>query len=57
MNLLFIIDSPSILKDKYATSSIPNYMYFQNSEPPIICYKNNKPIRNIVFNFNKLSGV
>ena len=27
---------------------------FQNSEPPIICYKYNKPIRNTVFNFNKL---
>ena len=23
-------------------------------EPPIICYKYNKPIRNTVFNFNKL---
>ena len=33
-------------------SSIP--AYFQNSEPPIICYKYNKPIRNTVFNFNKL---
>ena len=32
--------------------SIP--AYFQNSEPPIICYKYNKPIRNTVFNFNKL---
>ena len=28
--------------------------YFQNSEPPIICYKYNTPIRNTVFNFNKL---
>ena len=27
---------------------------FQNSEPPIICYKYNKPIRNTIFNFNKL---
>ena len=26
----------------------------QNSEPPIICYKYNKPIRNTIFNFNKL---
>ena len=32
--------------------SIPTY--FQNSEPPIICYKYNKPIRNTIFNFNKL---
>ena len=28
--------------------------YFQNSEPPIIFYKYNKPIRNIILNFNKL---
>ena len=39
-------------KDRSVTSSIP--AYFQNSEPPIICYKYNKPIRNTVFNFNKL---
>ena len=39
-------------KDRSVTSSIPTY--FQNSEPPIICYKYNKPIRNTVFNFNKL---
>ena len=46
------IDLPSIFKDRSVTSSIP--AYFQNSEPPIICLKYNKPIRNTVFNFNKL---
>ena len=46
------IDLPSIFKDRSVTSSIP--AYFRNSEPPIICYKYNKPIRNTVFNFNKL---
>ena len=40
-----------IFKDRSVTSSIPTY--FRNSEPPIICYKYNKPIRNTVFNFNK----
>ena len=30
------IDLPSIFQDKSVTSSIPEY--FQNSEPPIICY-------------------
>ena len=39
-------------RGRSVTSSIP--AYFQNSEPPIICYKYNKPIRNTVFNFNKL---
>ena len=33
------IDLPSIFKDRSVTSSIP--AYFQNSEPPIICYKYN----------------
>ena len=46
------IDLPSIIKDRFITSLIP--AYFENSEPPIICYKYNKPIRNNVFNFNKL---
>ena len=46
------IDLPSIFKDRSVTSSIPTY--FQISEPPIICYKYYKPIRNTVFNFNKL---
>ena len=46
------IDSPSIFKYRSGISSIPTY--FQNSEPQIICYKYNKPIRNTVFNFNKL---
>ena len=37
----FIKDLPSIFQDdKSVTSSTPNY--FQNSEPPIICYKYNK---------------
>ena len=46
------IDLHSILKDKSVTSSIPSY--FKNSEPSIICYKYNKPIRNTICNFNKL---
>ena len=46
------IDLPSIFQDKSVIQSIPTY--FRNSEPPIICYKYNKPIRNSIFNFNKL---
>ena len=46
------IELASILKDRSVTSSIPTY--FQNSEPPIIFYKYNKPIINTVFNLNKL---
>ena len=47
-----LIDLPSIFKDRSVISSIPTY--FQNSEPPKICYKYNQAIRNTVFNFNKV---
>ena len=46
------IDLPSSFKNSSVIPSIPTY--FQNSEPSIICYKYNKPMRNTVFNFNKL---
>ena len=46
------IDLPSIFQDKSVIQSIP--IYFQNSEPSIICYNYNNPIRNTIFNFNKL---
>ena len=29
------------------------YLHLQTLEPPIICYKYNKPIRNTILNFNK----
>ena len=45
------IDLTCVFQDKSVTSSIPDY--FQNSEPPIICYRYNKPIRNMIFNFNE----
>ena len=46
------IDLPSIFRDNTVEASIPDY--FENKEPPIICYKYNKPIRSTIFNFNKL---
>ena len=46
------IDLPSILRDNTVESSIPDY--FENKEPPIICYKYIKPIRSTIFNFIKL---
>ena len=46
------IDLPSIFRDKSVLSLVPSY--FKNKELPMICYKYNKPIRNILFNFNKL---
>ena len=47
-----LFDTPRIFQDKSVTSSISDY--FQTSVPPIICYKSNEPIRNIILNFNKL---
>ena len=47
-----LTDLPSIFKDRSVTSSIPTYF-----QPPIICYKYNKPIRNTIFNFNNLKLV
>ena len=46
------IDIQSIFRDKTVIDCIPKY--FKNIEPPIICYKYNKPIRNIIFNYNKI---
>ena len=46
------IDLPSNFQDKSVTSSIPDYL--QNSEPLLICYKYNEPIRHTIFNFKKL---
>ena len=36
------------------TGTVRDRVARQASEPPIICYKYNKPIRNTVFNFSKL---
>ena len=51
-NGIDFIDLPSIFRDNTVESSIPDY--FENKDPPIICYKYNKLIRSTVFNFNKL---
>ena len=43
------IDLHSIFKDRSITSFIPSYL--KNSEPPVMCYKYNKPVQNTIFNF------
>ena len=48
------IDLPSIFKDKTVESAIPNY--FKNTETPIVCYKYNRPTRNTIFNYNKITS-
>ena len=46
------IDLSSIFRGNNVVSAIPSY--FENTEPPVICYKCNRPIRNTILNFNKL---
>ena len=46
------IDLPRIFRDNSVESSFPDY--FENKEPPIICYKYKKTIRSTIFDFNKL---
>jgi uncharacterized protein YjaZ len=46
------IDLPSIFRDKRVTDAIPKY--FKNSEIQIICHKYKTPVRNIIYNYNKI---
>ena len=46
-----LIDLPSIFNNKEVAMMVPSY--FKNREPPLICYKYKKPIRNILFNYNQ----
>jgi hypothetical protein len=46
------IDLQSVLRNKNVMDCIPKY--FKNLEPPIICYKYNKPTRGMIFNYNKI---
>ena len=46
-----LIDLPSIFNNKEVINAVPSY--FNNRETPIICYKYKRPIRNIIFNYNK----
>ena len=46
------IDLPSLFRNNTVEASIPNY--FENEEPPFICYKYNTLIRSTVFNFDNL---
>lgn len=45
-----LINLPSIFSDKNVEKCIP--AYFKYRETPMICYKYNKPIRNLIFNYN-----
>lgn len=44
----------NIFRDHRVQAKIPQY--FKYLDPPIICYKYNKPIRNLIFNYNKVTS-
>ena len=44
----------SIFRDHRVTSKIPQY--FENLDPPLICYQYKSPIRNIIFNYNQVTS-
>ena len=44
----------NILRDHRVASKSPQY--FENLDPPLICYQYKKPIRNIIFNYNQVTS-
>ena len=48
-----LIDLASIFRNSTVTDAIPNY--FENIEPPILCYSYKKPTRGIIFNYASVS--
>ena len=49
-----LLNISNIFRDHRVQTAIPQY--FENVEPPLICYKYKKPIRNFVFNYNKVTS-
>lgn len=47
-----LLNINSILNNKNVQKCVPQY--FKNKEVPTICYKYKKPIRNFIFNYNKV---
>ena len=54
LNLLNLLNISNIFRDHRVTSKIPQY--FENLDPPLICYQYKKPIRNIIFNYNQVTS-
>ena len=51
---LDLLNISNIFRDHRVTSKIPQY--FENFDPPLICYQYKSPIRNIIFNYNQVSS-
>jgi hypothetical protein len=48
-----LLNISNIFRDYKVTSKIPQY--FKHLEPPLLCYKYNKPTRNLFFNYNEIT--
>ena len=51
---LDLLNISNIFRDHRVASKIPQY--FENLDPPLICYQYKKPIRNIIFNYNQVTS-
>ena len=51
---LDLLNISHIFRDHRVTSEIPQY--FENLDPPLICYQYKNPIRNIIFNYNQVTS-
>ena len=49
-----MLNISNIFKDHRVTSKIPQY--FENLDPPLICYQYKSPIQNIIFNYNQVTS-
>ena len=49
-----LLNISNIFKDHRVQSKIPQY--FDNLEPPMICYKYQKPVRKFIFNYNQVTS-
>ena len=51
---LELLNISNIFRDHRVTSKIPQY--FENLDPPLICYQYKSPIRNTIFNYNQVTS-
>ena len=51
---LDLLNISNIFRDHRVASKIPQY--FENLDPPLICYQYKNPIRNIIFNYNQVTS-
>ena len=49
-----LLNISNIVRDHRVASKIPQY--FENLDPPLICYQYKNPIRNIIFNYNQVTS-